>query len=135
LGIDYACNLLKSYNPSAAQSIRSAWHEYEAGETPEARFVKEMDKLECMEQATAYESETHGLKDLQEFQGLSSKVHSIEGARWSRAIQEQREKDILRRKQRYPVIFVTGNSASTTSPLVLVFNLFRQLRRGRYTVR
>ncbi len=35
--------------------IRSAWQEYEDGETEEARFVKQVDKLETLLQATSYQ--------------------------------------------------------------------------------
>jgi putative hydrolases of HD superfamily len=37
-----------------AADIRSAWSEYEANSTPEARFVKQVDKLETAMQAFAY---------------------------------------------------------------------------------
>lgn len=39
-----------------ADEIRSAWREYEADSTPEARFVKQVDKLETLIQAEAYRS-------------------------------------------------------------------------------
>ena len=34
--------------------VRAAWDEYEARETPEARFVKEMDLIDMCLQALAY---------------------------------------------------------------------------------
>ena len=34
--------------------IRDAWHEYEAGQTPESRFVRQIDKLETLLQAEDY---------------------------------------------------------------------------------
>lgn len=37
-----------------AAEVRAAWREYEAGDTPEARFVKQVDKLETLLQAEAY---------------------------------------------------------------------------------
>lgn len=37
-----------------AADIRAAWHEYEQGETPEARFVRQIDKLETLLQAEEY---------------------------------------------------------------------------------
>ncbi|MET0400546.1 MAG: HD domain-containing protein [Longimicrobiaceae bacterium] len=57
--------------------ILSIWEEYQAGATPEARFVKELDKLETVLQAAEYE-EAHQL-DLQEFweMGERSLVSSI----------------------------------------------------------
>jgi 5'-deoxynucleotidase YfbR-like HD superfamily hydrolase len=37
--------------PPAAADISELWHEYEAGETPEANLVKDFDKLEMIIQA------------------------------------------------------------------------------------
>jgi putative hydrolase of HD superfamily len=53
------------------------WEEYEKGVTPEAKFVKEIDKLEMLLQAFIYD--TQGFDVLREFQfsakeGISSKV-------------------------------------------------------------
>ena len=48
--------------------------EYEEGKTAESRFIRDMDKFECMVQAYEYEQRTFGEKDLEEFQGLSSKI-------------------------------------------------------------
>jgi putative hydrolase of HD superfamily len=41
------------------------WHEYEAGETPEARFVRQVEKLEMALQASVYEHQQ--LAELGEF--------------------------------------------------------------------
>lgn len=38
----------------AAKELRDAWREYDDALTPEARFVKQVDKLEAMIQARAY---------------------------------------------------------------------------------
>ena len=46
--------MLTGLPPAIAQEIRSAWQEYEAAETPEARFVKQIDKLETLLQAELY---------------------------------------------------------------------------------
>lgn len=40
--------------PQLAGELRDAWEEYERAETPEARFVKQIDKLETLIQAEAY---------------------------------------------------------------------------------
>jgi len=57
----------------------AAWVDYIEGRTPEARYMQEMDKFECMVQAHEYEQRTHGEKNLDEFQGLSSKISSSQG--------------------------------------------------------
>ncbi len=44
-----------------AAGIRSAWREYDQGRTAEARFVKQIDKLETVFQALAYRNEQSDL--------------------------------------------------------------------------
>ncbi|KAL7412513.1 HD domain-containing protein [Mrakia frigida] len=39
----------------AAERIRELWNEYEAGQTPEAKFVKDLDRLELCLQTVEYE--------------------------------------------------------------------------------
>jgi len=60
----------------------SIWKEYENNQTPEAKFVKQMDRLEMALQASVYEHQKHG--DLSEF------YESVKGA-----INEPRIKEIL----------------------------------------
>lgn len=47
-----------------ADQIHSLWQEYEDGQTPEARMVKDLDKTEMLLQAYSYETQQFGL-DLQ----------------------------------------------------------------------
>lgn len=44
--------------PLAAE-IRELWDDFEAGESPEARFVRQLDRLEMGVQAAAYRAEGH----------------------------------------------------------------------------
>jgi len=46
--------LIADLPSESAATIHSLWHEYEAGETPEARFVRQLDKLETLLQAEDY---------------------------------------------------------------------------------
>ncbi|KAF9025333.1 protein F45F2.9, isoform a [Hymenopellis radicata] len=46
--------------------MEALWKEYEAGETPEARFVKDLDRFEMASQALEYEK-ANPTKDLQTF--------------------------------------------------------------------
>ena len=39
----------------AADRVRDLWNEYEAGQTPEAKFVKDLDRLELCLQTVEYE--------------------------------------------------------------------------------
>ncbi|KAF9266717.1 HD domain-containing protein [Marasmius fiardii PR-910] len=54
------------HNSPAAQRIEALYKEYEAGETAEARFVKDLDKFEMATQALEYERDK-GFKSLQPF--------------------------------------------------------------------
>ena len=47
-------DILGSLPGSLAADIRAAWQEYEDGHTPEARFVRQIDKLETLLQAEDY---------------------------------------------------------------------------------
>ncbi|KAG9047718.1 hypothetical protein FS837_001682 [Tulasnella sp. UAMH 9824] len=51
----------------AAQRIKALWDEYEAQETAEAKFVKDLDLLEMALQATEYEKASQGQKRLDPF--------------------------------------------------------------------
>jgi putative hydrolases of HD superfamily len=42
-----------------SQKYLALWEEYEAGSTPEARFVKQVDRLEMALQADVYEHQGH----------------------------------------------------------------------------
>lgn len=107
-GFQYLENLLQSYSPKKATEISNLWLEYEQGETPEAKWVKEMDKFECLVQAHEYEQKTFGKKDLNEFQGLLAKIHSKEATQWAEFLSQERNNHLAKRKTRLPVIFIAG---------------------------
>jgi putative hydrolase of HD superfamily len=48
-------NLSSGGSPLPASEIRSLWEEYEAGETDDAKFVKDCDRIEMILQAFEYE--------------------------------------------------------------------------------
>jgi hypothetical protein len=104
-GFRYIESLLKPYHPDIAKGVMEAWLDYEEGRTPEGRWVKEMDKFECLTQAHEYEQQTYGAKDLSEFQGLTAKVQSPEGREWLGLLQAERESHFSKRKHRTPVVF------------------------------
>lgn len=57
-----------------AREIEALWHEYEARETPEARAVKDCDRLEMILQADAYERDEAD-RNLEEFfAGVRGKI-------------------------------------------------------------
>ena len=107
-GVQYLGSLLQSYSPDKAAEMLSLWEEHEEGKSPEARWVREMDKFECLLQAHEYEQRTYGEKNLDEFQGQVAKVQSQEGKRWVEVYQQERNAHLTRRKNRQPIIFLTG---------------------------
>ncbi|CAN3369177.1 5'-deoxynucleotidase Ygk1p [Diutina catenulata] len=65
--VKYLSTLLKPYNPDFAHEIVELWLDYEEIRTIEARYVKDIDKLEMIQQAWEYEQE-YGLQyNLDEF--------------------------------------------------------------------
>lgn len=111
-GFEYLENLLRPYSSQTAREIRELWEEYEKGVTPEAKWVRDMDKFDCLVQAHEYEQRTYGLKDLTEFQGQSSKIHSAEAKKWVAQLQQERDAHLDKRKTRLPIIFVTTVSST-----------------------
>ncbi|KAM0794840.1 hypothetical protein BDR22DRAFT_814463, partial [Usnea florida] len=104
-GFRYIAELVRPCNGKLADELIAAWVDYEEGRTPEARYMREMDKFECLIQAHEYEQRTYGEKDLDEFQGLSSKISSPEGIAWLDLLQQERSAHLSKRKRRLPVIF------------------------------
>lgn len=65
--VEYLADLIHEYNPQFANEMAELWWDYESIRTPEARYVKDIDKFEMIQQAWEYE-QAHGLKyDLSEF--------------------------------------------------------------------
>lgn len=87
--------LLGGDSTEAATFIAGAWREYEDGATPEARLVKDCDKVEMLLQAVEYEAAHPGL-DLGEF------FASVEGRLTTRAGRALAEEVTLRRPARRP---------------------------------
>ena len=110
-GFQYIESLLRPCNSQMAKEIRELWEEYEKGATPEAKWVREMDKFDCLVQAHEYEQRTYGMKDLTEFQGQSGKIHSSRAKEWVAQLQQERDAHLNKRQQRLPIIFVTGVSS------------------------
>ncbi|KAI0085731.1 HD domain-containing protein [Irpex rosettiformis] len=54
------------HDSPVAQRIYNLWQEYEVGQTPEAKFVKDLDRFEMASQAFEYEK-NHGMEALQPF--------------------------------------------------------------------
>ena len=73
--------------------LMALWEEYEAGESAEARLVKDMDKLEMIAQAMEYETEenTGRGEDLEEFfESTRGRYRTATGEAWSEEIERRR---------------------------------------------
>lgn len=77
------------YSP-AAQRIELLWLEYEEGQTPEAKFVKDLDRFEMASQAFEYER-TNGRDHLQQFYDTSVPyLRHPEVKQWGQDLMEER---------------------------------------------
>ncbi|KAI4114837.1 MAG: hypothetical protein LQ345_004447 [Seirophora villosa] len=70
--------------------ISSAWAEYEADTTPEARFVHDVDKLELLLQMVEYERRGDGAVDLGEFVHVARGIRLREMKAWCREVLRER---------------------------------------------
>ncbi|KAK0488597.1 HD domain-containing protein [Armillaria novae-zelandiae] len=79
------------HNSPAAQRIEALWKEYEDGKTPEARFVKDLDRFELASQAFEYER-TYTARNLQTFFDTSlPKIRHTEVREWSEDLLKERK--------------------------------------------
>lgn len=85
--INTMCNMLGG--GPRAKEIHDLWLEYEANSSPEAKVVKDFDKVEMILQALEYEN-AQG-KDLDEFfQSTAGKFQTELGKAWASEIQKRR---------------------------------------------
>lgn len=90
--ITYLRAVLTPFNKDAADEIYTLWNEYENVSTPEARFVKDVDKFELIVQTFEEEKRLNGTKDLSIFITTRSQIKTTEVAEWADGILEQRKK-------------------------------------------
>jgi len=84
------------HNSPAAQRIEALWQEYEDGITPEAKFVKDLDRFEMATQASEYEM-NHGAQTLQPFFDASLPLlRHPEVQEWGQHLQNEREERLSR---------------------------------------
>ena len=73
--------------------IISLWKEYEAGETEEAKLLKDLDKIEMILQAQEYEAEGSHSKSLDGFfESTDGKWKTELGKAWAAEIVSRRKK-------------------------------------------
>ncbi|KAF8874433.1 HD domain-containing protein [Infundibulicybe gibba] len=80
------------HDSPAAQRIQSLWEEYEAGQTSEAQFVKDLDRFEMASQALEYER-SHHAETLQTFFDTSiPKIQHPEVRSWGNDLMVERQR-------------------------------------------
>lgn len=90
--IQYLCNeLVKPYNPATAQEIMDDWLAYENISSPEARYVKDIDKFEMLVQCFEYEKKYNGEKDLTQFWSAIKSIKTEEVKGWVEDLFRRRE--------------------------------------------
>lgn len=100
-----ACTIRPS-NSRFADLILNIWYEYEAGETLVSLLVRQLDKLECIDQAIIYE-ERHDL-DLSEFMALKEQVTLSELQPWLKIGLQDYDDLMLGKKAEIVVVFISG---------------------------
>ena len=73
------------------KGMREIWQEYEDGETLEAKFVHDVDKMELVLQMMEYERVEAGKLDLGEFVWVADKIVLEEVKGWCREVLRERE--------------------------------------------
>lgn len=76
--IKFLAELIEPYNPKFSSEIMELWLDYEEIRTLEARYVKDIDKFEMIQQAWDYEQEFSLQHDLTEFYNSRSAIVSQE---------------------------------------------------------
>ncbi|XP_071951348.1 5'-deoxynucleotidase HDDC2-like [Antedon mediterranea] len=81
--------------PEVGQEIYTLWKEYEQQSTPEAKWVKDLDRYEMIQQAFDYEKQENKLGSLQEFFDCTKgKFQNEEIKEWVNELERQRDTNI-----------------------------------------
>ncbi|KAF7345435.1 HD domain-containing protein [Mycena venus] len=80
------------HNSPAAQQIEALWKEYEERQTPEARFVKDLDRFEMAAQALEYER-AHNISLQPFFDSSLPNLQHPEVQEWGRDLSAELEMD------------------------------------------
>lgn len=98
--IEYLAKIIKPYNEDFSHEILDLWLDYEEIRCLEARYVKDIDKYEMIQQAWDYEQE-YGLQyDLEEFYSSRSAIKSVEVGELCDEVIRQRTEFIAALKQK-----------------------------------
>ncbi|MCJ1448909.1 MAG: HD domain-containing protein 2 [Stictis urceolatum] len=106
MAIKFLACTIRSWDPRFADLLSKYWYEYEEGQTRAAMLVRQMDKLECLDQAVLY-SERSGIA-LDEFMDLKEKITLPELQPWLEMRLKDHENLKLRQKMYIKVVFISG---------------------------
>ncbi|KAJ8609524.1 hypothetical protein MRB53_039082 [Persea americana] len=84
------CDKYLATSPAAAREFMALFLEYEQKASPEARFVKDVDKYELVLQTIEYEKRLGGTKDLTHFAKSSEMIQHPEVKKWCEAALAER---------------------------------------------
>ncbi|RDW62537.1 hypothetical protein BP5796_10839 [Coleophoma crateriformis] len=73
------------------QEFEEIWNEFEDGDTEEAKFAQDLDKLELLLQALEYERDFKGEKDLSGFFSVAERISLPEVQTWAGTILSERK--------------------------------------------
>ena len=73
------------------EKLQNLWEEYEKGETEEAKFVKDVDKLELILQMVEYERRGKGKLDLDEFIKTMANIKGSTCREWAEELIKERK--------------------------------------------
>jgi putative hydrolase of HD superfamily len=89
--IEFLSDLIKKYDTGVGEEILQYWLDYEEIRTPEARYVKDIDKFEMLLQSFEYEKQFEGEKRLDQFWSARSSIKTDEVKSWTDELWEQRQ--------------------------------------------
>ncbi|TVY59016.1 HD domain-containing protein [Lachnellula suecica] len=91
--MDYFTNsLLGKVNGSmTGKELKAVWQEYEDSETPDSKFVHDVDKIELVLQMVEYERVHETKLDLGEFSWVASRIALPEVREWADELLKERE--------------------------------------------
>ncbi|SPN98395.1 related to HD family hydrolase [Cephalotrichum gorgonifer] len=78
------------YGGVPGKELQEIWQEYEDGETLEARYVHDVDKMELLLQMFEYEKRSRGEANLSEFVYVSTKIELPEVKAWAAELLAER---------------------------------------------
>ncbi|POS81097.1 cytidylate kinase [Diaporthe helianthi] len=100
--------LIRPSNPGFAAELAQLWREYEDKSTEISRFVNQVDKFECVQQAAIYDKRYRGKIDLDDFRSLTKQITDPWLSAMAEKTIEEWDANKARRKSTPCIIFVVG---------------------------